>query len=185
MSRDEDDKSTTVIDIKKLKKLQEAKDKELSKVSENLEFTLHNYSVSSSTSQESSVSNIQNNNQQTVLLFDFNQGFFAAEKDKLGQDFKFVVIKELGELNQWLKKKIPVTIMFLYESNPQGVNKLCAQIKLKFKLAKTIIVGKNFSAQKIKIHQNSPAGAQGYISLPLDANKISNLLEKLELKKAG
>ncbi len=173
MSGDEDDKATVVIDISALKKQKEMQDQQLSDMAGSLEFA-------SNTDEE-----LETKAPVPVLLFDFGQGFFESQKASLGSLFNFKAIKELSQLNNELKKKTPLIVMFYFDANPKAANQLCAQLRAKFPHAKTVVVAKNLSEKKVQIHQNSPAGASGYITLPLEVSKVTDVLEAIVSKIAS
>ncbi len=75
--------------------------------------------------------------------------------------------------------------MFYFDANPKAANQLCAQLRAKFPHAKTVVVAKNLSEKKVQIHQNSPAGASGYITLPLEVSKVTDVLEAIVSKIAS
>lgn len=173
MSGDEDDKATVVIDLNALKKQKEMQENQISDMASSLEFAV---GTDESIAPKSDI---------PVLLFDFGKGYFEAEKKNLGSLFQYQNVKDLASLNNELKKKAPLIVMFYFDANPKAANQLCAQLKAKFTHAKTVIVAKNLNEKKVKIHQSSPAGASGYVSLPLEADKVTNVLESVLNKMAS
>lgn len=173
MSGDEDDKATVVIDLNALKKQKEMQDNQISDMASSLEFAV---GTNDSINTKSEI---------PVLLFDFGKGHFELEKKNLGSLFHYQTIKDLASLNNELKKKTPLIVMFYFDANPKAANQLCAQLKAKFTHAQTVIVAKNLNEKKVQIHQSSPAGASGYIALPLDADKVTQVLESVLNKMAG
>ena len=173
MSGDEDDKATVVIDISALKKQKEMQDQQLSDMAGSLEFA-------SSTSDD-----VKTKSAVPVFLFDFGQGFFESQKASLGSLFEYRYLKDLPQLNTELKKKTPLVVMFYFDANPKAANQLCAQLRAKFPHAKTVVVAKNLSEKKVQIHRSSPAGASGYISLPLEVEKVTDVLESIVSKIAS
>jgi DNA-binding NtrC family response regulator len=176
MSGDEDDKATVVIDINALKKLKEAQDNQLDDMAGSLEFSTDALSDDEKAPEKPSSAC-------PVLLFDFSQGYFKESQDSLPSSIQFTHVETLQDLNNWLKKKTPLILIFGFDANPKAANQLCAQLKTKFKQVKTVIIAKGLSEKKVQIHQSSPAGANAYLRAPFEADQlqktIENLLEKM------
>jgi DNA-binding NtrC family response regulator len=174
MSGDEDDKATVVIDLNALKKQKKNKENELNDVASSLEFAVD-------TSDK-----IQKPAAQTpVLLFDFSQGFFEKLKSSLPSSLPLTFVKSLPELNDWLKKKTPLIVVFGFDANPKAANQLCAQLKAKFKHVYTVIVANNLSDKKVQVHKASPAGAAAYVKAPFTAGEMEKVLQGLLKKMAS
>lgn len=177
----EDDKPTVVLDLIKLRKEQESKEASLAKIAAEIEF---NVIDSKSPAAESPKKTAQ---KLAILFYDFNNDFFSNAKQHfpMGSDSK--ICSALNELSAHLKSQKFQLVVFLYDQNPKGVNQLSAQIKQKFPQTKVIIVAKNISPEKAKLHAATPAGAHGYLALPLEVSKVQQQLDKIfkQEKKAG
>lgn len=170
---DEDDKPTVVLDLNALKKQKLKQEEELANIAQELEFAVSNQETSSESLLETP--NIQEETLKKirVILFDFQSPFFETSLNQFPQTgFEIHIAKTLPELNKFLAFKETQIIIFNYDANPKAVGQLCAQIKVKFPLSKPIIIAKNISPEKAKIHAQSPAGAKGYYQLPIDKDKI-------------
>jgi len=178
MSGDEDDKATVVIDINALKKEKEKKEKEIAEFAGSLEF-----GVDSSASEP--LSGEKDEAQVPVLFFEFGGKTFAEMKMQLPTDIDYQIVKDLPQLNDWLKKKIPLVVVFAFDVNPKAINQLCAQLKVKFKHVHTVIVAKKLSAEKVKMHKASPAGAAGYVQYPFTKADMSQALVPILAKAAS
>jgi hypothetical protein len=106
-------------------------------------------------------------------------------KIQLPTDIDYQIIKYLAALNEWLKKKTPLVVVFAFDVNPKSVNQLCAQLKVKFKHVHTVIVAKKLSAEKVKLHKSSPAGAAGYVQYPFTKADMSQALIPILAKAAS
>jgi DNA-binding NarL/FixJ family response regulator len=166
----EDDKPTVVINIDELKALRDEKEGLAQSVPVDLEFNV----FSEETDEQSSESNTA-----PVILFDYQTTLFEQSLNKLPTNYDFILIKDLKELNQRLHSKDFQIVFFYYNANPKAVNQLTAQIRKKFPAIKTVIVAKNLSNQKALAHSKSEFGANGYISLPFDLEKVNEQLLKL------
>lgn len=169
MSGDEDDKATVVIDINALKKQKENKEKEIAELANALKF--------SGTPGETGVAKTP------ILFFEFGGTTFQESKAQIPNDMNCKIVATLPELNEWLKKKIPMVVVFPFDVNPKAVNQLSAQLKAKFKHVKTIFVARGLSPEKIKVHQSSVAGAHAYLKSPFSVNEMKACLNEA-LKKA-
>ena len=179
MSGDEDDKATVVIDISALKKQKEKKEKEIEDYAGSLEFGVDSEEEDEPRSGEKSL------HQVPVLFFEFGGRTFADLKIQLPTDIDYQIIKDLAALNEWLKKKTPLVVVFAFDVNPKSVNQLCAQLKVKFKHVHTVIVAKKLSAEKVKLHKSSPAGAAGYVQYPFTKADMSQALIPILAKAAS
>jgi hypothetical protein len=169
MSGDEDDKATVVIDINALKKQKETKEKEIADLANALKF--------SGAPGETGVA------QTPIIFFEFGGTTFNEAKPHIPTDMNCKIVGTLPELNEWLKKKIPMVVVFPFDVNPKAVNQLSAQLKVKFKHVKTIFVARGLSPEKIKVHQASVAGAHAYLKAPFSVNEMKSCLSQA-LKKA-
>jgi CheY-like chemotaxis protein len=171
MSGEEDDKATVVIDINALKKEKEMKEKEIADMAHALKF--------SGVPTETGVQQIP------VIFFEFGGSLFQESKAQIPKDMNCKIIRTLPELNEWLKKKVPMVVVFPFDVNPKSVNQLSAQLKIKFKHVKTVFVAKALSIEKIKVHQASVAGAHAYLKSPFSINELKVCLDKILQKKAS
>lgn len=174
MSGDEDDKATVVIDINALKKEKEKKEKEIAEYAGSLEFGV-----------DDSRPDHKEEAQVPVLFFEFGGKTFAEMKTQLPTDIDYKILKDLPQLNDWLKKKVPLVVVFAFDVNPKAVNQLCAQLKVKFKHVQTVIVAKKLSPEKVKMHKSSPAGAAGYVQYPFTKADLSQALVPILAKAAS
>jgi hypothetical protein len=172
--QDEDDKPTVVLDLNALKKQKLKQEEELANLASELEFSIPDDDPVSSGGPK----------RQTfpVILFELGNDFFQKSLPLMPQGFDYRVLKTLPELNQALKSKDFQIVAFHYDSNPKAVNQLCAQIKAKMPLTKTLIIAKAISPEKAKIHAQTPSGAAGYYQLPLNALKIEDEFLKIYSK---
>lgn len=169
MSGDEDDKATVVIDLNALKKEKERKEKEIAEMAVDLEFATDASDPAAAQAKPKSAS-------APVLLFDFGGSFFTEHKAHIPTDLDTKLVTGLPDLNNWLKKKTPLVVVFAFEANPKAVNQLCAQLKAKFKHVRTVIVAKNLSPDKVKLHQASPAAAAAYVKVPFTKDEFKKAL---------
>ncbi|MBY0517042.1 MAG: hypothetical protein K2P81_09050 [Bacteriovoracaceae bacterium] len=176
MSGDEDDKATVVIDINALKKEKENKEKQISELASELEFNAEGSGEVISAPRAATV---------PILLFDFGTKIFDQFKSSIPSRYGCTTIPTLPELNGHLKKKSPLVLVFAFDSNPKAINQLCAQLKTKFKHVHTVIIAKNLSPEKVKLHQSSPAGAAAYIKSPFTESDFSKALDPLISKIAS
>jgi hypothetical protein len=178
MPGNEDDKATVVIDINALKKEKERKEKEIAEYAGSLEFGIGD-------EEDEPRSGEKSLHQVPVLFFEFGGRTFAEMKMQLPSEIEYKILKDLPELNEWLKKKTPLVIVFAFDVNPKAINQLCAQLKVKFKLVHTVIVAKKLSAEKVKLHKASPAGAAGYVQYPFTKADRSQALIPILAKAAS
>lgn len=178
MSADEDDKATVVIDINALKKEKEKKEKEIAEFAGSLEFGVDK-------SPSEALSGEKDDEQVPVLFFEFGGKTFSEMKMQLPTDIDYQIVRDLPQLNDWLKKKIPLVVVFAFDVNPKAINQLCAQLKVKFKHVHTVIVAKKLSPEKVKMHKASPAGAAGYVQYPFTKADMSQALVPILAKAAS
>lgn len=164
---DEDDKPTVVLDLNALKKQKLKDEEDLANMANHIEFNVHQAKSepSNKTPKEKAPQPLFK-----TIYFDFQSDLFS--ESPLPKDFETVVTKDLKELNIHLKSKDFQIVVFNYDSHPKAVNQLCLQIKQKLPSTKTLIVAKNISGQKAKLHAKSASGANGYLSLPLNEEKL-------------
>lgn len=167
---DEEDNATVVLDLNKLKEEMEKKN-DLSSAAEDLEFA-----VGPEDTSEESNSGVPSFK---VIMFEFGKPLFETNQDKMPSGFEYTISKDVKDLSAKLKSSDFQVVMFFYNGDPKAVNSLCSQVKSKFPKTKTIIVAQNLSSDKVKIHQNSPSGANEYITLPLEQDKVKETLEKI------
>lgn len=169
---DEDDKPTVVLDLNALKKQKLKDEEDLANLASRLEFNVHQ-------GEEAFSEEIEN--MFKVIYFDFQSDLFS--KTKLPAGFETAIATDLKELNTHLKSKEFQVVVFNYDAHPKAVNQLCLQIKQKLPTTKTLIIAKNISPEKAKMHAKSPYGANGYLSLPLNEDKIKAELLKIYATK--
>ena len=181
MSGEEDDKATVVIDINALKREKEKKEKEMADMASDLEFAVEPQAQSQPLKRSSAPAS----DKVPVLFFEFGGNTFAQDKSLLPTGIDAKIVKDLPTLNDWLKKKTPLVVVFAFDVNPKAVNQLCAQLKAKFSHVKTVLVAKSLSPDKVRLHQSSPAGANGYVKYPFTQQSLQQALAPLLVKKAG
>ena len=202
MSGDDEDKPTVVLDLNALKKQKLKQEEELANLVQELEFSVgpqEKKQEKTIDSEEYAEQFLNNRPRETsapksvekktfkVILFDFQSDFFQKSLPQFPKGFEYHVAKTLPELNKFLASRVFQIVIFNYDVNPKAVNQLTAQVKLKFPSTKTIIMAKNISPEKAKVHARTPSGANGYYQYPLDAKKIQNEFLKIHqsVKKVG
>lgn len=159
---DEDDRPTVVLDLNALKKQKMKDEEDLANMANKLEFNVH---VSKKEQRE-----VIEEKLFKVIYFDFQSELFA--QSVLPSGFETIIATELKELNAHLKTKDFQIVVFNYSAHPKAVNQLCLQIKQKLPSTKTVIVAKNISKEKAKLHAQTPSGAHAYLSLPLHQESL-------------
>lgn len=162
----EDDKPTVVLDLNALKKQKQKQEEDLVNIVNELEF-----SVPKETPHALP--------QASVILFDFQSDFFRDSLIHFPKSFKYIIVKTLPELTKLLASKTCQFLVLNYDANSKAANQISAQVKQKFPAIKTIIVAKNISPEKAKLHQKTPSGAHGYYQLPFSAEKIEKELRRI------
>lgn len=202
MSGDDEDKPTVVLDLNALKKQKLKQEEDLANLVQELEFSVgpeDKKQEKTLDSEEYAEQFLSNRPQETsapkavvkktfrVILFDFQSDFFQKALPQFPKGFDYQIAKSLQELNKFLGSKVFQIVVFNYDVNPKAVNQLTAQIKQKFPATKTVIMAKNISPEKAKMHARTPSGANGYYQYPLDAKKIQTELLKIQqsVKKVG
>lgn len=159
---DEDDKPTVVLDLSALKKQKLKDEEDLAQMVSGIEF---NVLQETEEEPEETVEQLFK-----VIYFDFQSDLFS--QSSLPEGFESVIVTDLKELNVHLKSKDFQIVVFNYDAHPKAVNQLCMQIKQKLPTTKTVIVAKSISPQKAKMHAKTPYGANGYLSHPLNEDKL-------------
>ena len=159
-NNEEDDKPTVVLDLNALRKKKLKEEEDLANLADQIEFKVH---------QDKPVEKIKGKTFK-VIYFDFQTTLFSDSK--LPSDFENIVVKDLKDLNRYLKTKDFQIVVFHYDPLPKAVNQLCAQIRQKLPSTKLLIVANNISPSKAQIHAKTPSGAHGYLSLPLTEDKL-------------
>lgn len=160
---DEDDKPTVVLDLNALKKQKLKDEEDLANMASKIEFNVY---------QDGAIETEPEVEEKLfkVIYFDFQSDLFS--KSDLPSGFETIVVNDLKGLNTHLKAKDFQIVVFNYDAHPKAVNQLCMQIKQKLPTTKTIIVAKNISPEKAKMHAKTPYGARGYLAHPLTADKL-------------
>jgi hypothetical protein len=205
--RDEDDKSTVVLDLVALRKQKQKQEEDLANIASELEFNVGNdedalfpgvdddFGASAVETfeapkpkalpkkAEAAVSKTKT----PVVLFDYKSDFFQKSLSVFPKQYEYKVTKSLTDLNACLKSKNYKLVVFNYDGDAKAVNQLCAQIKLKYPTIKTIIMAKAISPQKAQMHAKTKSGASGYYQLPLETAKIEKEFQKIDaqIKKAA
>ena len=198
---EEDDKPTVVLDLNALKKQKLKQEEDLANIAGELEFNVGD--VDSETYAQKVLAQKPKTQTKTpvpvakaavkqvvaakasfpVILFDFQSDFFEKSKDKFPAGFEYHLAKDLPELNKYLASKTFQVVVFNYDVNAKAVNQLTAQIKQKFPHTKTLILARAISPDKAKLHAKTASGANGYLQLPLNADKIEAELHKIHSQK--
>ena len=163
---DEDDKPTVVLDLNALKKQKQKQEEDLVNIVNELEFSVP---------REAPVTLPQ----VSIALFDFQSDFFQESLVHFPKSFKYVIIKTLPELTKILASKTCQFLFLNFDANSKAANQISAQVKQKFPNVKTIIVAKNISPEKAKLHQKTPSGAHGYYQLPFSSEKIEGEIQRV------
>ncbi len=163
---DEDDKPTVVLDLNALKKQKLKDEEDLANMANRIEFNVHQEGEEQ---EEEELEEIETNLFK-VIYFDFQSDLFASTP--LPSGFESIIINDVKGLNQQLKSKDFQIVVFNYDAHPKAVNQLTMQIKQKLPTTKTVIVAKNISPKKAKLHAQTPSGANGYLSHPLNEDKL-------------
>ncbi len=188
MAVDDDDKPTVVLDLNALKKQKLKQEEELASIVHDLEFSVPPVTEDEAseeprkdTSAPKKVEGIR------IILFDLQSDFFQKALAHLPKGFDYVVATDLGELNRYLGARTFQIVMFNYDANPKAVNHLCAQVKKKFPMTKTMIIARNISPEKAQAHAQTASGANGYYQLPINDKKLLAEIQKIQsgVRKAG
>lgn len=195
MSGDDDDKPTVILDLNALKKQKMKQEEELANIVQELEFSIGEDKPGTAVpdSEQFAEDFLKHRNDPVerkpfrVILFDFQSDFFHKSKAQFPKGFDYQIAKDLQALNKFLGSKTFQIVVFNYDVNPKAVNQLTAQIKKKFPHTKTVIMAKNISPEKAKMHARTPSGAHGYYQFPLEEKKIQSEFLKIHqtMKKAG
>lgn len=184
----EDDKPTVVLDLNALKKQKLKQEEDLASMASDLEFNVT--PEISGTDPEVHASEFLKQRRPTlkesqtrVILFDFESNFFGEQISHFPNGYEYKIVRSVAELNQCLKTKVFQIVCFNYDVHPKAINQLSAQIKAKLPSTKTIIMAKNISLEKAKLHAQTAAGAQGYYKFPLVAQRLEKEFQKLEKKQ--
>lgn len=114
-----------------------------------------------------------------TILFDFGGSYLSSLYHKESDDhFEFIIVKDLSELNQYIKKEKKLNIIFYYNQSPKAINSLMKQINLKFSHIFSLIIAENLSPQKASMHQKTESGAKAYISSPQNFTKVIEVLKE-------
>lgn len=171
---DEDDRPTVVLDLNALKKQKLKDEEDLANMASKIEFNVHH--------GEKGAAAVQVKEELfKVIYFDFQSNLFS--EIELPHQFSTVIVNDIKELNQHLKSKDFQIAVFNYDAHPKAVNQLTLQIKQKLPSTKTIIVAKNISPEKAKLHAKTPSGADGYLSQPLSAESLRSEFLRIFSKK--
>lgn len=112
-----------------------------------------------------------------TILFDFKSHKLSElHSGYESEDFQFVAIQELSELNKELKSNQELIIIFYYNQAPKAINALMKQLNSKFTHVKTMIIADNLSDQKANAHQKTASGAKVYLSTPSSFDKVEKKL---------
>lgn len=183
---DEDDKATVVIDLNKLKKEKEKQEKELANVAESLEFNLASDddapvtpTIPGSAAKPAPATGLP------VVFFEFGQTLFTKLKAQLPSGPEYHFAAQLPEINAWIKKRTPFVLCLPLDVNPKAINQLCVQLRAKYPHVKVVVVSQVLTADKIALHQKSPAKANAYMGYPFSKADLSSVLDRFGRAKAA
>lgn len=184
---DEDDKPTVVLDLNALKKQRQKEEEALANIAVELEFAVHNEPIPEPSKRPVMKRPPKKLESHTVIFFDFESDFFEKSLAEFPTHHNYHVAKTLPELTTHLRSKSFQIVVFNYDVNPKAVNQLSAQIRNKFPTSKVLIMAKNISPEKAKIHAATASGADGYYQFPLETAKIESEFQRIYsmIKKAG
>lgn len=180
MSGNEDDKPTVVLDLKALQEQEKNKDTELEEIASDLSFTAGTGTQDAPMEEfKIDLEEPVSDEKKLVVLFDYNSQYFSNNQSKFPQEFEYVVVTDLKELNKHLQSDGTKAVVFNYNAAPKAANQLCAQIKSKFPSARTLIIAKNLSPEKAQAHAKSSSGANGYVSAPFKLSALKDEINKI------
>lgn len=160
-----DDKPTIVLDLSKLK--------------EDLKANMESLSESDLEISFGAKEETKPIAKKKVILFDYNSTYFNENKDDFPIEGEYLITKDLKELNTYLQSNKNIIIAFNYSVAGKVYSQLAPQLKKKFPQAKILLFAKNLSEEKALKHQKSSEGAHGYVSIPIQKEKFTEVLEKL------
>lgn len=169
----DDEKATIVLDFNKLKQ-QLSQEEELVDAS-SLDFLAKG--VDNTDQDEAKLSPKQKSNPKPLIMVDFKSDFF--NKKFSGSNAKFSIVKDLNNLNNFLRSSDENVVVFYYNSAPKIINQLILQIKEKFPNNKMIIIASNLSKEKAIKHKMTKYGVDQYLSDPFGLTEFFGKLEKL------
>ena len=117
--------------------------------------------------------------QKNIYLFDYESNYFADKIEEHSLDKPYNHLTDVKGLNKVLSKDPESIICFYYNDSPKVVNQLSAQIKVKFKNTKTLIIAKGLSPKKAEQHHKSKYGANSYLREPFELKQFLDTLGKL------
>ena len=181
MSNDKDEQSTIIIDFKSLADGNLKREKDQNGEIETLEDLEFNIPEDDEDNQYLALtqSNILNEIKCPLYYLEFKTDFFS--KIDFSKNFQTATsIADINHLNTVLTKKEPSILLIYYNSSPKLSNQVILQIKEKFPEIKIIIIAKNLSTEKAKLHAQSKYAAHEYISYPF---LTENLEQKINILK--
>jgi hypothetical protein len=182
-TQDDDDAATVVVDLKAIQaaKQEMQKDGGLGEVTTvDLQFTMAENDETSVAAKPDNVKEYDF----PVVCFDFGSQLFSNNLLSFPAGFNYQLATDLQGINKYLMQNTFMVLFLNYDGSPQAVNQISAQVKAKFPNCKTIIVAHNLDEQKVAIHKNTPAGATGYLTYPMETEKIRQELERI-YKESG
>lgn len=112
--------------------------------------------------------------------------FFTMDSDYLKglaaqESFKsFTALDEIKALNEILKTKKPINIIFHYNSNPKLINQILSQLNTKFTFVKSVLLANKLSQEKAQAHAKTQFAASSYLGIPFDSKELIESLKKFE-----
>jgi hypothetical protein len=190
MSDEEDDKPTIILDLDSVKKqlnneVIDQSDVVDFGVTENDELSRVDISMSDI---EQSVIDSDNTaatvvdigkEKPIVLCFDHESTFFKDNFPQFPHTYEYIVISNVEALNQHLSDTKAKIIMLNFSANGKVANLVSKQIRNKFSHIKAIILANNLSDSKAQAHQKTDAGAAGYLSIPINTDKMVSVFTEV------
>lgn len=156
------DSKTVVIDLKIMNDFKLKEQEELNTLAQHIEFNVHEPGLIDKLQEKLC----------KVIYLDFEKTLFS--ESTLPADFENIIVSDLKELNTYLKNKEFQILVMHYNSAPKTINSICSQIRQKFPSTKLLIVANQLSPEKALIHAQTSAGAHGYLSPPITAEKLND-----------
>lgn len=175
MQEEDEDKPTVVLDFNAMK--EELKSSE-DLTDAGIEFNLDGI-LGDDAPLESSVEEDGPSYEFNIYLFDYNDDFFSKNFDLVGMTNGLGIINSLSELNKTLSDDPGCLVVFYYNQSPKAVNQLSAQIKAKFKKARTLIVANNLSPKKAQAHASSKYASNSYLSYPFKKDEFHKAISEI------
>lgn len=180
MTDERDDESTIIIDFKSLNESSLKKKK--AELSENAQFEELEFNIPDDEKDEVialTQSNILDDINCPLYYLEYKTEFF--QKIEFAKNFKTATsISNIQDLNTAMVQKEPSILLIYYNASPKLSNQITLQVKNKFPDTKTVIIAKNLSDEKSKLHAKSKYSANEYISYPFQTEELELKLKALK-----